>query len=168
MPQTIIRREEEHLYAEQPRTKAGQELGSAILHLRRLENVQEVRALRSSGMSNLDLRALRYIVQASRDQRSLSPKNLIVMLGTSSANVTNVIERLVKKALVERVNHPTDRRAHYLRPTEAAVAHVEQAFGNHHSTLVAAIDRLGDDEARIAAGVISRIADALDDLPPGE
>ena len=133
MPKTVTRHESEHLYAEEPRTEAGQRLSDAILHLRKSEGVQAERALRASGLSSTDLTALRYLVQGYRDGRDLSPKDLIVMLDTSSATVTNVVERLVERSFVTRVQHPTDRRAHYLVPTEAAIRRVDDSIGAHHA-----------------------------------
>ena len=164
MPQTIIRHEQEHLYAEQAGTAAGRELTLALLRLRRAEHIQETRALSASGLSNLDLRALRYLVQAQRDGRELGPKDLLTMLDTSSANITNVVDRLVRKGYLERVEHPTDRRARYLRATPAAVQHVDTAVGAHHAELVAAINQIDEDQAAVAAAVIGRIVAALDQL----
>lgn len=164
MPKTIIRHEEEHLYSAPPESEAGRALSAALLRLRRAQHVQEIRDLRASGLSNLDLRALRYLVQASRDARNLSPKDLIFMLGTSSANVTNIVDRLASKGYVERISHPTDRRAHHLRPTQEAVTHVDEALGDHHSTLVAQINEIPDADAAVAALVLVQIADALDAL----
>ncbi len=52
------------------------------------------------------------------------------MLDTSSATVTNVVERLVERSLLTRVQHPTDRRAHYLvpptRPSTSSTAHTRR------------------------------------------
>lgn len=164
MPQTVVRHEHEHLYAHQPQTAAGQRLSDAILHLRRAERQQSERALRESGLSSMDLTALRYLVQGLRDHRDLGPKDLIVMLDTSSATVTNVVERLVARGYITRVQHPSDRRAHFLVPTEEAVRRVDDAFAAHHSAIVDVIDDLGDDEADCAAEVIAKIAQALDRL----
>lgn len=164
MPKTVARHESEHLYAELPRTKAGQRLSDAILHLRKSDRVQAERALRASGLSNMDLTALRYLVQGYRDGRDLSPKDLIVMLDTSSATVTNVVERLVERSFVTRVQHPTDRRAHYLVPTEDAIHRVDDSMGVHHAAVVAVIDQLDSAEAETAAAVITAIAEGLDRL----
>ena len=164
MPQNVVRHEGEHLYAAQPQSAAGRRLSAAILHLRRAEGRQNERALRASGLSRVDLTALRYVVQGMRDERDLGPKDLIVMLDTSSATVTNVIERLVTRGDVTRVQHPTDRRAHYLVPTAEAVRRVDEAFGAHHSAIVDVIDGLPDHEAECAADVLLKMAEALDDL----
>lgn len=164
MPQSIVRHEHTHLYAAQPKTAAGRDLSSAILELRHAEQVQADRSQRISGLGGIDLSALRYLVQAQREDREVSPKDLIVMLGTSSATVTNVIERLVSKGYVIREQHPTDRRAHFLLPTESASALVDEVYGAHHGAVVSVIDNLDEKDAAVTASTIRRIAAALDDL----
>lgn len=164
MPQNVVRHEGEHLYAEQPSTPEGRRLSDAILHLRRAERVQTHRAQRASGLSAVDLTALRYLVQGHRDGRNLSPKDLIVMLDTSSATVTNVVERLVQRGFLTRTQHPRDRRAHYLVPTEDAIRRVDEALAPHDVAVVQAIEALSPDEAATAAAVVSRVAAALDAL----
>ncbi|GAA1700619.1 hypothetical protein GCM10009808_17880 [Microbacterium sediminicola] len=164
MPRTVVRHEAEHLYAAQPLSEAGQRLSQAILRLRRSERVQADRAVRASQLSSIDLSALRYLVQGHRDGRNLSPKDLITMLDTSSATVTNVVERLVSRGYLIRERHPTDRRAHYLRPTDEAVRHVQDAYGARDAAVVQIIDELSDSDAEIAAEVIDRLARALDRL----
>lgn len=164
MPQNIMRNESEHLYAPEPASEPGKELSAALLRMRRAEQRQEARALGLSGLSGIDLRALRYIVQAFRDGRNLGPKDLIGMLGTSSANVTNVVDRLVKRQLVSRAGHPTDRRAHYLQPTDSAVAEVDAIFMHHHAALVTEIDAIDPADAAAAARVLERLTRALDTL----
>ena len=164
MPKTVVRHEGEHLYARQPRTEEGKRLSDAILALRRAERTQAERAQRESGLSALDLRALRYLVQGYRDGRDLSPKDLIVMLDTSSATVTNVVDRLVTRGDVTRVQHPTDRRAHHLVPTDDAIKRVDEAFTAHHAAIVAVIDESKPADAKIAADVILRMTDAVDGL----
>ena len=162
MPQSIVRHENAHLYAEQPRSEAGRALSEAVLHLRDAERREAALTQRISGLSSSDLLALRYLVQAQRDRRKVSPKDVMVMLDTSSATVTNVVERLVSRGFIEREQHPSDRRAHYLLPTEAAVGHVDATYSGHHSTVVRVIEALDEREAAIAADVLERIAAALD------
>ncbi|MBN9172026.1 MAG: MarR family transcriptional regulator [Microbacterium sp.] len=164
MPRSVVRHEGEHLYARPPASPDGRRLSDALLQLRRSEQLQAERAVRASGLSGVDLTALRYLVQGERDGRDLGPKDVIVMLNTSSATVTNVIERLVGRGYVIRVQHPTDRRAHYLKPTPDAIRCVEESYGEHHATLVAVIDDLDDGDARVAAEIVERLVDSLDDL----
>lgn len=164
MPQNIVRHEGEHLYADPPATPAGRELSEAILRLRRAEHVQAERAQERAGMSSLDLSALRYLVQGYRDERDISPKDLLMMLSTSSATITNVVERLVTRGLVQRVQNPHDRRALYLVPTPEALRLVDQAHAAHHTAVVEVIDELSPKQATTAAAFIARLADRLEEL----
>jgi DNA-binding MarR family transcriptional regulator len=166
MPRKVVRREGDHLYARPPGSPEGRRLSDAILRLRQAERVQSERAQRASGLSALDLTALRYLVQADRDGVDVSPKDVIVMLDTSSATVTNVIERLVVRGYLTRLPHPTDRRAHYLKPTDAAVDRVDDAFSAHHAAVVAVIEDLDAAEAAAAADVLERLVHAMDALVP--
>ena len=164
MPQNVIRHEGEHLYADQPREAVGQRLSDAILRLRRAEQVQAGLAVRASELSAIDLTALRYLVQGNREGRDLGPRDLIIMLATSSATVTNVVERLVSRGYITRAQHPSDRRAHYLVPTPEAITRVNEAFAAHHAAIVSVIDGLDESEAETARAVILKIADELDRL----
>ncbi|GAA1964151.1 MarR family winged helix-turn-helix transcriptional regulator [Microbacterium deminutum] len=164
MPQTVMRHEGEHLYADQPATPEGRRLSDAILRWRRAERIQAERARHASGLSVLDLTALRYLVQGARDGRDLSPKDVIVMLDTSSANVTNIIERLVTHSYLTRDQHPTDRRAHFLRPTPEAIRLVDDSYAPHHSAIVAVINSLDIGDTEAATKVIQQLVDALDAL----
>jgi DNA-binding MarR family transcriptional regulator len=164
VPQTVVLHERQHLYAAQPKTDIGRRLSDALLALRRAENAHADRALHSTRLGTLDFTALRYLVQAQRDERLMSPKDVIVMLNTSSATVTNVIERLVGRGYVTRVSHPRDRRAHYLVPTPQAVELVESAYHDHHAAIVSVIDSLGASESETAAKVIEAIVRQLDTI----
>jgi len=164
MPHNNARHETEHLYADPPRAEAGRRLSDAILRLRRSEQLQAERAVRASGLSSVDLTALRFVVQGHRDGHDLGPRDLIRMLDTSSANVTNIVERLVVRGFLTRVQHPTDRRALHLVPTPEAIDAVDDAFGAHHAAVVSVIDRLPAADAEAAARVIADIADALEVL----
>lgn len=164
MPQTVVRHESEHLYARQPETSEGKSLTEALLGLRRAERLLGSRALHSTGLSTMEFGALRYLVQAQRDGRDMSPKDVIVMLNTSSATVTNVIERLVTRGYLTRVRHPTDRRAHYLVPTEPAIHLVDGAYHDHHSAMVEVIDGLDPSDVATASRVVNKIVERLDVL----
>ncbi|MWB98533.1 MarR family winged helix-turn-helix transcriptional regulator [Agromyces seonyuensis] len=168
MPKTVVRHEGEHLYANQPQTESGQRLSAVVLRMRQAERLQAERAVRRSELSAVDLAALRYLVQGHRDGRDLSPKDVIIMLATSSATVTNVLERLVNRGYLARVQHPKDRRAHYLVPTELGIRHVDDAYHARDAAVVSVIDGLTDVEADAAAAVLRRIADALEAIAPIE
>ncbi|WP_336660422.1 MarR family winged helix-turn-helix transcriptional regulator [Leucobacter sp. USHLN153] len=158
----IVSSAEEQLYSADPISESARELISAMQQLRAAQQRQEARSLDQSGLHSQDLRALRYIVQADRNGQPISPKDLISMLKTSSANVTNVIDRLVKKSLVTRDPHPTDRRARYLKPTGVAINEVDAAFEEHHAALIAVANEVSAEDAETTIHVLRQLATALD------
>ena len=167
MHEDLINREAHHLYAEHPESAEGRRLSRELARLRHAERLQADRAVRASGLSAIDLTALRYLVHAQREEQDVSPKDLIVLLGSTSATVTNIVERLVRRSLVTRTDHPTDRRGHFLVPTDGAVELVHRVFEGHHEAVVRAIDQLEPSAAGAAAEAIGRIADSLDRLHGG-
>lgn len=163
MPRGTVRREEEHLYADPPKTAAGRDLATALLRFQRAGRTQQGRALQASGLSLIDLQTLRIVVQADREDMSLSPKNLIPLIETSSANITNIVTRLEQKGYVERVKHPTDRRAQQLKPTGAATALIASAIGEQHAALVGLVESVSDEEAQVVAAVLNKFSRAIDE-----
>lgn len=161
---SIVSSEAEHLYSSEPITDSGRALITAMQQLRAAQQRQEARSLDHSGLHSQDLRALRYIVQADRNDQPISPKDLITMLKTSSANVTNVIDRLVKKSLVTRDPHPTDRRARFLKPTGVAVNEVDAAFEEHHAALISAANGITAADAQTTIRVLADLTAALNDV----
>ncbi|GAA2188984.1 hypothetical protein GCM10009786_20280 [Leucobacter alluvii] len=161
---SIISSEEEHLYSTEPITDSARALITAMQQLRGAQQRQEARSLDQSGLHSQDLRALRYIVQADRSGQPISPKDLITMLKTSSANVTNVIDRLVKKSLVTRDPHPTDRRARFLKPTGVAINEVDAAFEEHHAALIAAANGIPQKDVDTTIRVLGELTAALNDV----
>ncbi|MGW9022364.1 MarR family winged helix-turn-helix transcriptional regulator [Leucobacter chromiiresistens] len=160
----IVSSEEEHLYSAEPITESARSLITAMQQLRGAQQRQEARSLDHSGLHSQDLRALRYIVQADRSGQPISPKDLITMLNTSSANVTNVIDRLVKKSLVTRDPHPTDRRARFLKPTGVAINEVDAAFEEHHAALISAANSISRADAETTSRVLASLTAALNDV----
>jgi len=73
----------------------------------------------------------------------------LVRLTSGSASVA--IDRLEKKGLVRRVNHPTDRRTRVIHLTAAGRKLIRAAFADHAKAMDRATDALN---ARERAGVI--------------
>jgi MarR family 2-MHQ and catechol resistance regulon transcriptional repressor len=66
----------------------------------------------------------------------------------SSGGITFVIDRLVKKGLVERQTCETDRRARYAALTPSGEALIVRIFPAHAATIAAAVDGLPVGEQR--------------------
>jgi DNA-binding MarR family transcriptional regulator len=161
MPLTVVRREALHLYATQPRTSAGRAAVDALLQVQSAEDHEIELARAVSGLTKNEFHAIRYLLQAQRDDRPMSPKDLVVMLGLSNASVTKLVDELEGKGDLERVAHPTDRRVQVLRPTALAAAKIDSAYGRFHEELVAVLDTVSDEDNETVARVLGTVADAL-------
>lgn len=144
MPLNVVRRESEHLYGRTPQTEAGLRAVEALLAIQRAEAAELENARRSTNLTRSEFQALRYLLQAQRDQRPMGPKDLVIMLDLSPAAVTKVVDRLVDLGDLQRTAHPRDRRAIYLTPTEAGEAKINAAYAHFHRTLVDVVDALDE------------------------
>ncbi len=78
------------------------------------------------------------LLHASRGQRT--PSQLMPLLGTDTAGMTKLLDRLQAKGLIERQQHPTDRRAVLIALTEhgqALLPRIRLTFGRVTKQLLA-------------------------------
>lgn len=171
MPLSVVRHESAHLYAREPRSREAKDALNALLLLHHAEEQEVEHARRASGLTKNEFAAIRYLVQAERDGRAMSPKDLAVMLNVSNASVTKIVDNLIKKGELRREPHPTDRRAMLLHPIDGAAAKIDGAYTRFHQVLVDVIDALPADDNALLARRLHEIAAALindntPDLPP--
>ncbi|QZQ53640.1 MULTISPECIES: MarR family transcriptional regulator [unclassified Curtobacterium] len=112
-------------------------------------------------MTKNEFAAIRYLVQAERDGRQISPKDLAVMLNVSNASVTKIVDNLVRKGELRREPHPTDRRAMLLHPIDGSAAKIDQAYTRFHQVLVEALDQLPPADNALLARHLNTIATTL-------
>lgn len=144
-----------------------------VLNLLRRYRTEEAsmraRTRDSMGMGETDLLALRYVLKAQREGRSVLQRDIAKFLGISSASTTTLIDRLVKGHHVERTPHPTDRRATVIVATEESEREVRETLGDMHRRMVDVVDDLQPAElevvARFLAGMIGAVqpTKSLDD-----
>jgi DNA-binding MarR family transcriptional regulator len=163
MPLTVVRRESEHLYSALPKTAEGRDAVDALLRLLRTEEQQIEAARISTGLTKSEFSAVRYMLQADRDGRPMGPKDLAVMLATSNASITKIVDSLGEKGLLERTPHPTDRRAQVLKPTARAAAVIDDAYARFHQAVVGVVDGLTPADNLVLARCASTIVGALAD-----
>jgi DNA-binding MarR family transcriptional regulator len=158
MPMRVVEREATHLYADAPNADAHSALIASLLKLQQIENAAVDRVRRTTGLSRSEFHALRYLLQAQRDDRPTGPKDLRTMLGLSNPAVTKVIDGLERAGLLVRKRHPTDRRAQLLEPTIRGAHVIAAGYRGFHAALVDAVDRQPAEAARISAALLNDIA----------
>jgi DNA-binding MarR family transcriptional regulator len=145
-------------------TRQSAEVLNALRVYRSAEAAMRRRTRDSMGMNETDLLALRYLLAAQRQNRSVTPKELAHRLGISSASTTVLIDRLSKSGHVERRPHPTDRRALIIVATVDSDAEVRHTLGGMHERMLAAADRLSPRDAAAVIAFLDELRAAVDEV----
>lgn len=97
-----------------------------VLHrYRDAESAMNERARAASGMSENEMRIVRFLLTQAREHHAVTPTDLSRHLGVTSASMTALLDRLERAGAIERVRHPSDRRSLLITATEYA----EQTVG---------------------------------------
>ncbi|MET9057590.1 MULTISPECIES: MarR family winged helix-turn-helix transcriptional regulator [Streptomyces] len=110
--------------------------------------------LRSGGASVARLRAMRMLARA---EQPLRMRDLSELTGVAARTTTSIVDSLERDGLVERLPHPTDRRAFLLRLTEEGLRchrEAEEVDRRALAEATAALD--ADDRAQLRA-LLARI-----------
>lgn len=118
------------------------------------------------GLSENDMRAIRFMIASQRQGELASPSRVAKHLGITNASVSRMIDRLDKNGHIRRLPHPKDRRSTVLEVTEATQTVARQSVGNNHAKRFYAIAELTPHER---AAVIKFFAAmiATGSSPPG-
>jgi DNA-binding MarR family transcriptional regulator len=136
----------------------------AMRTYRAAESAMRSRTQRSMGMGENDLLALRYLLTAKQDGRSIGPKELTAYLGISSASTTVLIDRLEKAGQVRREHSPFDRRALILVPTAITPEEIRAALGDVPERMVEVANRLNPAEAKVVIDFLRSMRAAVDEI----
>jgi DNA-binding MarR family transcriptional regulator len=153
-------------YPDDDATRRGVDVLNALRRYRAAESAMRRRTRDSMGMGETDLLAVRYLLQAQRSDRQVSPKDLAKYLKISSASTTILIDRLVKSNHVRREPHPTDRRALVIVPTTETDAEVRETLGTMHRRMMHIAESLSPAEARTISAFLEEIREAVDEIDP--
>jgi DNA-binding MarR family transcriptional regulator len=116
---------------------------------RRLRGVTE--------LSDTAWTALLALQSAARQDRTVSPKELAETLELRSASVTTLVDKLVRRGLVDRAPSTADRRGFILSLTEQGEAFVQEHDVARDAESVV-IARLSADDARLLARFFGDLA----------
>lgn len=95
----------------------------------------------------------------------LSPGQLLTQTLVTSGTMTNRIDRLAKKGLVERLPDPSDRRGVLVRLTESGRDHADRALAGLLEQERAILARLSPDRRDELAGLLRQLTAPFDNLP---
>jgi DNA-binding MarR family transcriptional regulator len=98
---------------------------------------------------------------------TLSPGQLMAQTLVTSGTMTNRVDRLVDKGLVERLPDPADGRGVQVRLTTDGLARVDDALTSLLGSERELLTVLSSDEQEHLASLLRRVLSPLDDLPEG-
>ena len=153
-------------YAGHPESIRGVDVLNALRQYRSAEAEMRKRTRDSMGMGETDLLALRYLLRAQQQGRRMTPKELSLSLGISSASTTILVDRLQKSGHVQREKHPTDRRSIVVVATEASDVEVRDTLGQMHKRMVDIADGLDGDDAETVFRFLMSMRDAVGFVDP--
>jgi len=136
----------------------------AMRTYRAAESAMRRRTQQSMGMNENDVLALRYVITAQQNGRSIGPKELASYLGISSASTTVLIDRLERGGQMRRENSPFDRRALILIPTATSDADMQAALGEVPARMVEVANLLDPTEAQVVIQFLTNMRSAVDEI----
>jgi DNA-binding MarR family transcriptional regulator len=155
-------RDSGYWYPSEDRVWSGVDVLNALRRYRAAEVAMRRRTRNSMGMGETDLAALRFLLEADAQSRAVSPKELAVHLGISSASTTTLIDRLVKSGHVERTRHASDGRAIVLRATAMSDSEVRSTMGEMHNRMIEVTGELSPADSAVIAAFLERMTRAID------
>lgn len=134
----------------------------AMRAYRAADEAMRRRTRQAMGMGENDLLALRYVLRAEGEQRTVAPKDLASYLGISSASTTVLLDRLERSGHLCRTPSLVDRRAVLVEATPAAHTEVRATLADLHDRMLAAVDSLDDDQTAAVLVFLERMRAAVD------
>jgi DNA-binding MarR family transcriptional regulator len=108
----------------------------ALAEYRAAEEAMRLRTRESMRMGATDLQALRFLLKAQGEGRTVSGRELADHLGMTSASVTALLDRLTVSGHVQRTPHPTDRRSNMVTATVGSDEEVRHTLGEMHGRMM--------------------------------
>ena len=134
----------------------------AYNRFRAADTAMSLRIRSETGMTDNEIAIVRYLLRERSSAHDVMPSQISRQLGISSASTTALIDRLERAGMVERVNHPTDRRSILVAATDLAeekIAATHDAFERRLAELTAGLDEA---ERRDVIAYLTALADAAD------
>lgn len=84
-------------------------------------------------LNESDMRAIRLLIRAQKQEQIVTPKVIAREVGISSASTTKLIDRLVAGKHIVRVPHPSDRRTTRIEVTNQTRQAAQETIGRQHA-----------------------------------
>jgi DNA-binding MarR family transcriptional regulator len=119
------------------------------------------RAREKLGVGRNDFAVVRFLVEAERRGVSLTPGEIALALGVSTAATTALVDRLEMVGLVRRERNPTDRRSVIVRAALAEGSEERRIAMTRDAAERQAIAALPVRDRRVVLRALEQITDAV-------
>ncbi|PZU39460.1 MAG: hypothetical protein DI573_07015 [Microbacterium sp.] len=119
------------------------------------------RAREKLGVGRNDFAVVRFLVEADRRGVSLTPGEIALALGVSTAATTALVDRLETVGLVRRERNPTDRRSVIVRAALAEGSQERRIAMTRDAAERRAIAALPVRDRRVVLRALEQITDAV-------
>jgi DNA-binding MarR family transcriptional regulator len=141
----------------------------AVRRFRRSDSQMRTRTASELAVNTTDLSALRHLVASSRVGEHVSPTELSVHLGISSAATTKLLNRLALLGHIRRKPHPTDRRGQLIIATDLAHTAIQRALGHSHKRMMDVVTALSIEDQRTVIHFLDALGEAvMEEHPRGQ
>jgi len=140
----------------------------AMSSWRDLERTMSERARAYMRLGDTDMRALRYLIAASRQGIIVTPGMIAAHLGISPAATTKLTDRLDAGGHIRRLPHPDDRRRIAIEVTESTRSSARASVGRSHARRFDAVAGLSEHDRAAVLRFFSALTETAEDidLPP--
>lgn len=133
------------------------DLGQCVRVMESLHEWQEAaRALSEASrrymkLNESDMRAVRMLIRAKKQNIIVTPKDIAREVGISSASTTKLVDRLAQGGHIVRWPHPSDRRTMCIEVTAETASSAQNTIGRQHARRLSAAAAMspGDRDAVI-------------------
>ncbi|MBF4614214.1 MarR family winged helix-turn-helix transcriptional regulator [Curtobacterium sp. VKM Ac-1376] len=140
---------------------------NALRRYRSAESAAQRRARESLGIGENALLALRVLIDAEHDGRTVNAKVLAERLQITAASTSALVDRLVRSGHVERHPDPNDRRGVILTATGTSMRDAVRVIEELDARALEVTEHLRTDDMAVVVEFLDELVRVVDDLDAG-
>ncbi|WP_439693773.1 MarR family winged helix-turn-helix transcriptional regulator [Curtobacterium sp. SP.BCo] len=137
---------------------------NALRRYRSAESAAQRRAREALGIGENALLALRALLDAEENGRTVNAKDLAEELEITAASTSALVDRLVRSGHVERHADPNDRRGVILTASGGSMRQVLQVIDQLDSRAIEAAEHLSHDDMAVIVSFLEQMVRVVDDV----
>lgn len=134
----------------------------ALRQFRRSDQDMRRRMSADMDMNETDMQALQIVIAAEPGKGLVTPRDLSLALGISTASTTKLLDRLTTSGHLERHPHPSDRRALVITATDHAHNEIRDRLERMHTAMREVAAGVPEASRPAVADFLVRMATLLD------